>query len=65
MLRFNITGSELSFQEIAAKKVLWELPEGAAQGQWHRIITDQPIRNWARQKFGQKISSKIYPKKTH
>ena len=37
MLRFNIAGSELSFQETAAKKVLWTLPEGAAPGQWHRI----------------------------
>lgn len=37
MLRFNITGSELSFQESAAKNVLWKLPEGAAPGQWHRV----------------------------
>jgi len=37
MLRFNITGSELSFQETAAKEVLWTLPEGAAAGQWHRV----------------------------
>ena len=37
MLRFNITGSGLSFQESAAKDVLWKLPEGAAPGQWHRI----------------------------
>lgn len=37
MLRFNITGSELSFQETAAKEVLWKLPDGAAVGQWHRI----------------------------
>ena len=37
MLRFNIAGSELSFQETAAKEVLWKLPEGAAPGQWHRV----------------------------
>lgn len=37
MLRFNISGSELSFQETAAKEVLWKLPEGAAPGQWHRV----------------------------
>lgn len=37
MLRFNITGSELSFQETAAKEVLWKLPQGAAPGQWHRV----------------------------
>jgi len=37
MLRFNITGSELSFQETAAKEVLWKLPLGAAPGQWHRV----------------------------
>lgn len=37
MLRFNIAGSELSFQETAAKDVLWKLPEGAAPGQWHRV----------------------------
>jgi hypothetical protein len=37
MLRFNIAGTELSFQETAAKEVLWKLPEGAAPGQWHRI----------------------------
>ena len=37
MLRFNIAGSELSFQESAAKDVLWKLPEGAAPGQWHRV----------------------------
>lgn len=37
MLRFNITGSELSFQETAAKEVLWKLPEGAKPGQWHRV----------------------------
>lgn len=37
MLRFNITGTELSFQETAASEVLWKLPEGAAPGQWHRI----------------------------
>lgn len=36
-LRFNITGSELSFQESAAKDVLWKLPDGATPGQWHRI----------------------------
>lgn len=36
-LRFNITGTELSFQESAAKEVLWKLPEGAIPGQWHRI----------------------------
>jgi hypothetical protein len=37
MLRFNITGSELSFQETAAKEVLWKLPQGATPGQWHRV----------------------------
>lgn len=37
MLRFNIVGSELSFQETAAKEVLWTLPEGAVPGQWHRV----------------------------
>ena len=37
MLRFNINGSELSFQESAAKDVLWKLPEGAAPGHWHRV----------------------------
>ncbi|MFC3114393.1 polysaccharide lyase [Cellvibrio fontiphilus] len=37
MFRFNIHGSELSFQETAAKNVLWKLPNGAAPGQWHRI----------------------------
>lgn len=37
MLRFNIRGSELSFQETAAKKVLWKLSNGAAPGQWQRI----------------------------
>ncbi|HSC68051.1 MAG TPA: heparin lyase I family protein, partial [Cellvibrio sp.] len=37
MLRFNISGSELSFQETAAKEVLWKLPKGAAPGQWHRV----------------------------
>lgn len=37
MLRFNINGTELSFQETAAKKVLWKLPAGAAPGHWHRI----------------------------
>lgn len=37
MLRFNITGTELSFQETAAKDVLWKLPEGAAPEQWHRV----------------------------
>ena len=37
MFRFNIHGSELSFQESAASDVLWKLPEGAAPGQWHRI----------------------------
>ncbi len=36
-LRFNITGTELSFQESAAKEVLWKLPEGATPGQWHRV----------------------------
>lgn len=37
MLRFNIRGSELSFQESAANKVWWKLPKGAAPGQWQRI----------------------------
>ncbi len=37
MFRFNIHGSELSFQESAAKTVLWTLPKGAIPGQWHRI----------------------------
>lgn len=37
MLRFNITGSELSFQESAGKEVQWKLPQGAAPGQWHRV----------------------------
>lgn len=37
MLRFNITGTELSFQESAAKNVLWKLPDGATPGQWHRV----------------------------
>ncbi len=37
MLRFNITGSELSFQETAAKEVLWKLPQGAAPKVWHRV----------------------------
>jgi len=37
MFRFNIHGSELSFQETAAKNVLWKLPTGAAPGQWHRV----------------------------
>ncbi len=37
MLRFNIAGSELSFQESATQAVLWKLPQGAAPGQWHRI----------------------------
>jgi hypothetical protein len=37
MFRFNIHGSELSFQETAAKNVLWKLPKGAAPGQWHRV----------------------------
>ena len=36
-LRFNITGTELSFQESAANNALWKLPEGAAPGQWHRV----------------------------
>ncbi|WP_331344680.1 polysaccharide lyase [Cellvibrio sp. UBA7661] len=37
MFRFNIHGSDLSFQESAASDVLWKLPEGAAPGQWHRV----------------------------
>jgi hypothetical protein len=37
MFRFNIHGSELSFQETAAKDVYWTLPEGATSGKWHRI----------------------------
>lgn len=37
MLRFNIAGTELSFQETAAKEALWKLPKGAVPGQWHRI----------------------------
>lgn len=37
MFRFNITGTELSFQESAASDVLWKLPEGATPGQWHRL----------------------------
>lgn len=37
MFRFNIHGSNLSFQESAATTALWTLPEGAAPGQWHRV----------------------------
>lgn len=37
MFRFNIHGSELSFQETTAKRVLWKLPNGSAPGQWHRV----------------------------
>ena len=37
MFRFNITGTELSFQQSAATEMLWRLPEGATPGQWHRI----------------------------
>ena len=37
MFRFNIAGTELSFQETAAKTAFWKLPGGAIPGQWHRI----------------------------
>lgn len=37
MLRFNIAGNELSFQESAAKDVFWKLPDGATPGKWHRL----------------------------
>lgn len=35
--RFNIAGTELSFQESAANKVFWSLDDGAIPGQWHRV----------------------------
>jgi hypothetical protein len=37
MFRFNIQGKQLSFQESAAAAPLWQLPNGAAPGQWHRL----------------------------
>lgn len=37
MLRFNITGSTLSFQETAANSVFWSAPEGAAPEKWHHL----------------------------
>jgi hypothetical protein len=37
MFRFNIHGTQLSFQESAATAPLWQLPNGAAPRQWHRI----------------------------
>lgn len=37
MFRFNITGTELSFQQSAAPEVFWKLPKGAAPVQWHRL----------------------------
>lgn len=35
--RFNISGTELSFQQTAAKNVFWSLENGAEPGKWHRI----------------------------
>lgn len=35
--RFNIHGTELSFQESAANKPIWTMEDGATPGHWHRI----------------------------
>lgn len=35
--RFNISGTELGFQESAATAPLWVLPTGAAPGVWHDV----------------------------
>ncbi len=36
-MRFNIHGTELSFQASAADDVFWRLADGASPGQWHDI----------------------------
>jgi hypothetical protein len=37
MLRFNISGTDFSLQETAAKVPVWTLKKGAAPGKWHRV----------------------------
>lgn len=37
MFRFNITGTELSFQQSSAQDAFWKIKKGAAPGQWHQI----------------------------
>jgi len=37
MMRFNITGTTLSFQETAATTPFWEVPTGASAEHWHQI----------------------------
>jgi len=37
MLRFNISGTDFSFQETAAAAPAWTLKNGAKPGQWHKV----------------------------
>lgn len=37
MLRFNIRGSALSFQQSSAAGAFWTIADGASPGRWHRI----------------------------
>jgi hypothetical protein len=72
MFRFTITGSELSFQESAAKDVFWKAPEGAKKGQWHRIAMqidwsshpqDGAVEVWVNGKHMGKNHFKTLPEK--
>jgi len=38
MMRFNITGTALSFQETATNNPFWRLPNGAAPRRWHQLL---------------------------